>query len=151
MCIRDRVFVLVNQGLPHPRSMFLIHAKDDGFLEAIAAFLEEIRDFFRDELGAVVDNERAVEIPRVVDAVLDLIAVPVHITPLRSIAMHIYIDMDLDHLVWRQEAVLDALPEGVGVNRRPEIMNIGNVLRFLGRGSESDLGSGCLLYTSRCV
>ena len=49
--------------------------------------------------------------------------------------------MDLDHLVRGQEAVLDALPQRVGVNRRPKIMDVGNVLGFFGRGGESDLGS----------
>ena len=50
--------------------------------------------------------------------------------------------MDLDHLVRGQEAVLDALLERVGVNRLPEIMNVGDVLGFLRRRRESDLGSG---------
>ena len=47
--------------------------------------------------------------------------VPVHVAPFRPVALDIHIDMDLDYLVRGKEAVLDALPERVGVNRRPEI------------------------------
>ena len=36
----------------------------------------------------------------------------------------------------------DALLERVGVNRLAEIMNVGDVFGFLGRGREADLGSG---------
>jgi hypothetical protein len=40
------------------------------------------------------------------------------------------------------EAILNALLERVGVHRRPEVMNVGNVLGFLRRGGRSDLGCG---------
>ena len=52
-----QVLVLVDERLAHPRGVFLIDAEDDGFLEAVPALLEEIRDFLGDELGAVVDDE----------------------------------------------------------------------------------------------
>jgi hypothetical protein len=42
------------------------------------------------------------------------------ISALRTIAVNI--NMNLDYLVWRQEAVFDTLPERVGLNRRPKIM-----------------------------
>ena len=135
-----QIFVFIDQSLPHPRSMFLIHTKHDGFLETVVAFLQEIGNLLGNELGAVVNNERAVKILGVVKAVLDLIAVAVYVAPLRPVALDIHIDMDLDHFVRSQEAVLDTLPQRVGVNRAPEIMDIGDVLGFLGRGRESDLG-----------
>jgi hypothetical protein len=72
---------------------------------------------------------------------LDLIAVAVHVAPLRPVAVDIDIDMDLDDFVRSEEAVLDPLPQRVGISRRPEIMNVGDVLGFLGRGRQSDLGS----------
>ena len=123
-----QVFVFVDQSLPHPRGVFLIHAKHDGFLETVVAFFQEVGDFPGNELGAVVDDERAVKVLGVVDAILDLISVPVHVAPLRPVAVDIDIDMDLDDFVGSEETVLDALPQRVGVNRRPEIMNVGNVL-----------------------
>ena len=126
-----QVLVFVNQSLTHPCGVFLIHAKHDGLLETVVAFLQEVGDFLGNELGAVVNDQGAVEILGVVDAVLDLIAVAVDVAPLRPVAVDIHVDMDLDDLVRGQEAVLDALPERVGVNRRPEIMNVGDVLGFL--------------------
>ena len=49
--------------------------------------------------------------------------------------------MDLDDLVRRKEAVLDALLEGVGVDRLTEIMDVGDVFGFLRRRGEADLRS----------
>ena len=56
-----------------------IDAEHDGLLEAVAALLEELGDLFRDQLRAVIQHQRAVEILGVVDAVLDLIAVAVEL------------------------------------------------------------------------
>ena len=64
--------------------MFFIHAKDDGFLETVATLFEEIRNFLCDQLCAVIDNERAIEVSGVINAVLDLIAVTVGLAPLRT-------------------------------------------------------------------
>ena len=80
----DEIGVLVDERLPHPRRVFLIDAEDDGLLEAVAAFLEELGDLLRDQLGAVVEHQRAVEILGVVDAVLDLLAVAVESGPSRA-------------------------------------------------------------------
>ncbi len=69
----------------------------------------------RHQLGAIVKDQRAVEVLGVVDAVLDLVAVAVELALLRAIAFHVAVDVDLDDLVGREEAVADALLEGVGV------------------------------------
>ena len=61
-----------------------IDAEDDGLLEAVAAFLEELGDLLGDQLGALVDDQRAVEVLLVVDAVLDLVAVAVELAPSRA-------------------------------------------------------------------
>src|SRR5438046_313402 len=52
---------------------------------------------------------------------------------------HVAINMDLDHLVGREETVPDALLERVGVNRLAEIGGVGNVFGFLGRRRHADL------------
>ena len=62
-----------------------------------------------DQLGAVVDHQRAVEVLLVVDAVLDLVALAVELALLGPVAFHVHVDMDLDDLVGREEAVADAL------------------------------------------
>src|SRR5579863_2619682 len=122
--------------------MFLIHAKNDCFLEAVLALLEKIGDFLSNELGAVVNDDVAVEVFGVVDAVFDFVTVPVRVAPLRAVALYIQINMNFDYLVRGQEAVLDSLLERVGIDRLSEIMNVGNVLGFFGRGGKSDLGGG---------
>ena len=91
-----QVFVFVNQSLPHSRSMFLIHAKENGLLEAISAFLEEIGDFLGNELRAVVNDDIAVEVLGVVNAVFDFIAFPVGIPPFWPITLDIQVNMDED-------------------------------------------------------
>lgn len=55
------------------------------------------------------------------------------------LAFHVTVDMDFDHLIGSQEAVADALLEGIGVNRIAEIFDIGDVFGFLRRGGEADL------------
>ena len=60
--------------------MFLVHAKENGFLEAVPAFLQEIRDFLGDELGTVVNDNVPVDVLGVVNAVFDFIAIPVGVS-----------------------------------------------------------------------
>ena len=119
--------------------MFLVHAEDDRLLEAIAAFLQIPGDLAGHQLGAFVEHQGAVEVFEVVDAVFDLVAVPVELPLLGAIAFHIPVDMDLDDLVGRQEAVENALFQGVGIDRLSEVMDVGNVTGFLGCGGQADL------------
>ena len=79
-----QIRVLVDERLPHAGGVLFIHAEDDGLLETVAALLEELGDLLGDQLGAVVDHQRAVEILGVVDAVLDLLAVAVELCPSRA-------------------------------------------------------------------
>ena len=127
------------ERLAHPRRVLLIDAEHDGLLEAVAALLQELGDLLRDQLGAVVQHQRAVEILGVVDAVLDLLAFAVELALLGPVALHVAVDMDLDHLVGREEAVADALLQRVGVNRVAEIGDVGDVLGLLRRGGQADL------------
>ena len=48
------VLVLVDEGLAHAGRVFLVHAEDDGLLESVAAFLQELGDLLGGEFGAVV-------------------------------------------------------------------------------------------------
>ena len=139
MVLGDQIGVLVDERLAHSRRVFLIDAEHDGLLEAVAALLQELRDLARDQLGAVVQHQRAVEILGVVDTVLDLLTLAVELTLLRPVALHVAVDMDLHHLVGRQEAVADALLERIGVNRVAEIGDVGDVLGFLRRRGHADL------------
>ena len=75
------------------------------FLEAVAAFLQIPGDLAGHQLGTFVEHQGAVEVFEIVDTVFDLVAVPVELPLLGAIAFHIPVDMDLDDLVGRQEAV----------------------------------------------
>ena len=52
---------------------------------------------------------RSSRVRGVVDAVLDQLALPVELALLRSVTLHVPIDMNLDDFVWREKAVPDAL------------------------------------------
>ena len=119
--------------------MFLVGAKDDGLLEAVSTLLQELRDLPRHHFRAPVDDQRAVEVPDVVDAVLDLLALAVELTYFRAVALHVAIDVDLDHLVGREEAVANALLQGVGVYGLPEVGDVGHVFCFFRCRGEADL------------
>ena len=88
--------------------------------------------FCGDQLRAVVDHQGAVEILLVVDAVLDLVAVAVDLARFRPVALDVEVDVDLDDLVGRKEAVLDALLERVGVDRLAEVVDVRDVSVSLG-------------------
>ena len=66
--------------------MFLINAKDDGLLKAIATLLQKRRDLLRDHFRPPVDDQRAVEVPDVVDAVLNHFAAAVELALFRAVA-----------------------------------------------------------------
>ena len=134
-----QVGVFVDERLPHAGGVFLVHAEDDRLLEAIAAFLQIPGDLAGHQLGAFVQDQGAVEVFEIVDTVFDLVAVPVELPLLGAIAFHVPVDMDLDDLVGRQEAVCNALFQGVGIDRLSEVMDVGNVTGFLGCGGQADL------------
>src|ERR1017187_2413553 len=136
------VLVLVDEGLPHAGGVLFIHAENDGFLEAVAALLEKAGDLLGDQFGAVVDHQDAVVVFGVVKAVFDLVALAVGFALLGAVAFHVHVNVDLDHLVGRQESVANTLLERVGVYRFAEVVDVRNVFGFLGRGGEADLGGG---------
>ena len=122
--------------------MLLIDAEDDRFLEAVAALPQERRDLLRNRRRASVDNQRAVEFSDGVDAVINRLAIAGKLATCGSPALDVPVDVNLDHLVRREESVADALLEGVGEDRLPEVGDVRNVLGLLRRGGEADLGRG---------
>jgi hypothetical protein len=69
-------------------------------------------------------------------------AVQVVLVGRRAVALHVDVQVDLDDLVGGEEAVADALLEGVAVDRLAEVVDVGDVFGLLGRGGEADLGGG---------
>ena len=137
-----QVGVVVDERLTHTPSVLLVDAEDDRLGETVSAFLQVVRDRPRHQLGPLVQHQHAVEVGGVVDAVLDLVALTIELSVLRTIPLHVPVDVDLDDLVGSQEAILDALLQGVGVYRLAEVVDVGDVVRFLGCGGEADLGGG---------
>ena len=123
--------------------MLGIDTEYDGLLEAVAAFFEELSDLLGDELGAVVENEGAVEVLLIINAVFDLVAVAVHFALFRAVAFHVFVDVHFYDLVGCEETVADALFERVGVDGVAEVIDVGNVFGFLRGSSETDLCGTC--------
>ena len=120
--------------------MFLVDAEHDRFLEAVPAVLQILRDLPGDEPGAVIQDQRAVKILGVVDAIVDFDAVSIALSLLGTVAFHIVIDMDLDDLVGGEKAVGDALlSEEYAVDGLTEVLDVRDVCGLLGSGREADL------------
>ena len=78
----------------------------------------------------------------VVLAVFDDLAVLVGLALLGAPAVEVFVEADADDFVGREEAVVDALLERVGVDRVAEVVDVGDVFGFLGRGGQADLRGG---------
>ena len=123
--------------------MFGIHAKDDRFLKLVAAFFQEFGHLVGDALGSFVDDQTAVKVLLVVNTVFDLVAVLVRLAFFRTVAFHVHIQMNLHHLVGREESVMDALLQRVGIDGLAEVVNVRDVLGLFRRRGEADLrGAG---------
>ncbi len=109
LVLLNQVRVFVGDSLPHPRSVFGIHTEDDGFLEAIAAFLQELGHLPGDTFGALVDDHITVEVLLIIHAIFDLVAVLVGFTLFRAVSLHIHVEVNLDHLIGGEKAVANAL------------------------------------------
>src|ERR1700675_996558 len=103
--------------------MLSINTEDDCLLKPVATLLQELRYLSGDQLGAIVEHQHAVEVFGVVNAVLDHLAFAVKLTLLWSKALYVTVDMNFDHLVWREEPIANALFQGIGVNRRSKIID----------------------------
>ena len=131
----------VDQRLAHALGVVDVLAEDDGLGEAVGG-LEKLGDLGGDELGALFEDQAPVEVRLVVLAVLDELAVLVRLALLRAPTFQVLVDADADDLVRGEEPVVDALLQRVGVDRVAEVLDVGDVLGFLGRCGEADLRGG---------
>ena len=118
--LRDKIGVEIVQRLAHLAGVFLIHAEHDRLGEAIG-LLQKLGEMPGDRLGAGAQRNDPLEILGLVFVVGDLPAVAVEFVLARPPAGGVPVGDDAMHAVGRQEAVVDALPQAVGVNRVAEI------------------------------
>ncbi len=118
--LRDKVGVQVVQRRPHLARVFLIDAEDDRLGEAVG-LLQELGQVPGDRLGAGAQRDDPLEILGLVFVVGDRAAVAVEFVLARPPAGRIPFGDDAMHAVRREEAVVDALPQAVFVDRIAEI------------------------------
>ena len=135
------VGVGVDQRLSHPLRVLDVLAENDGLGETVCR-LQKLRDLHGDNLGALFEDQVPVEVPVVVFPILNELSELVPLAGLGAPAIEILVEADADDLVGREEAVGNALPERVGVNRVAEVFDVGNVLGFLRCRGQADLGGG---------
>ena len=90
-------------------------------------------------LVAALQHQLAVHVRAGVDPVFDDVAQLVGHALGRAPAEGVLVQVDADHLVRGQVAVLDALAQAVGVDGLAEVVGIGDVGGLLGRGGQADL------------
>ncbi|MNF66855.1 hypothetical protein D3C84_486540 [compost metagenome] len=131
--------VEVDQGLAHALGVVDVVAEDDGFLEWIGGF-DELGDLLRDQLGARLDDQGAVHVLEVVDAVFDQLAILIEHAFGWPPALQVFIEVDTHYFVGGEKAVFDALLQGVAVNRLTEVSDAGYFFGFLWCGGKADMG-----------
>jgi len=142
MVLVAEVLVFLDEGLAHAGGVFFIHAEDDGFLKAVAGFLEERGDLAGDDQGEFVDYQSAVIVLGVVDAVFDFEAVAIGLAFFGAVAFDIDIDVDFVDFVRGEEAVANSFLQRVTVDGFAKVFDVRDVFSFLRGGGQADLGGG---------
>jgi len=122
-----------------------VFAEDNGLVIAVGG-PEKFGDSGGNQLGALFQDQSPVIIHFVVFAVFNQLAVFVGLAIFRPPPFQVAVDADADDFVGREEAIGNALPEGVGVDRVAEILDIGNLPGLLGGGGQANLGGGGKIF-----
>ena len=136
--LSNDVAVLVHECLSHALCVVDVHAEDNGLGESVG-LLEELRQLPSHLLGALSYDHLTVEVLLLVDAVLYPLPLIVDGAGLGPPAVDVHVHLRADDLVGREEAVLDALLERVGVNRLAEVVDVAHVLGLFGRSCHAQL------------
>ena len=137
--LRRQVGVLIDQRLAHALGVVGVLAKDDGLGVTIDA-LEILGHLAGHQGGALLQHQGAVEIPLVVDTVLNQLAVIIPLARFGPPALKVPVQVDAHHLVGGQKTVIDAALEGVFIHRLAEIGDVGYLFGLLGGGGQADVG-----------
>ena len=133
------VSVGIRQRLAHAGGVVDVFAKHDGLGVAVGG-LEVFGDLGGHHFVALLQNQFAVHVGGVVDAVFDQVAVLVGHALRGPPAKGVFVQVHPHDFVGRQEAVFNTLLEAVGVNRLAKVFGVGGVLGFFGRGGQAHLG-----------
>src|SRR5690606_34721319 len=128
---RAQVGIGVGQRLAHAGGVLDVLAEDDSLGAAVGG-LEVFGDLAGNHGVTLLHDQRAIHVGAGVDAVLDQVAELVAHALVRAPAEGVAVQVHAHHLVGCQVAVLDALPEAVGVERRTEIVAVGDSFGLLG-------------------
>jgi hypothetical protein len=108
--LRAKVAIFVDESLAHSLGMIDVLAKDDRLVESIGPF-QKLRDLARHQGCSLLQDERAIEVALVVDAVLDFLAMLVALSSFRTPTGEVPIEIDAHDLVRGEKAILDPLPQ----------------------------------------
>ena len=87
--------------------------------------LQELRNLPGNQLCPLLQNEIAVKVSEVVNPILDFDTVLIDHAEIWSPTGEVLIQIDAHNLVRGEEAIIDALTQGVGIDRLAEIVDVG--------------------------
>ena len=123
--------------MAHALGGSLVGAEDDGLGHAVG--VEQIvGDARRDLADAVLEHDIVVVVGVIVDAVLDFLAEEVELALARTPAIA-DVRLHVDDAERREEAVIDALPQAVGVDGLAEVVDVRDIGRLLRCGRHANL------------
>ncbi len=136
--LAHQVGVGVRERLAHLVGVLLVGAEDDGLGEAVSC-LEIVGEVVGHGLGAGLERDDALEVAGGVLPVGYLAAKVVELPGVGAVALYVHIDDDAAHLIGREEAVLNALFETVGIDGIAEILVGVAVILAQRRGGHAEL------------
>ncbi len=136
--IPRQIAVQVVQGHLHFAGVFLIHAKNDGFIRATGLF-QEVGKMFCHSLSAGAQGYATFKIGGGVFLVGNFPAIAVKLVPARSPASGIPLGDDSVNTIGGKKTVLNSLPQTVLIYRIAEIHICIPVFFAHGRGGQTEL------------
>ena len=124
--------------MAHPLGVVDVLAEDDRLLHT-ARGPQVFAHTPGDQLGALVDHQRAVEVAAGEQLVGNRRAVAVDLALPGPPAVHVAVQVDADDLVRGEETIGDPLAQRIGVDRLAEVVHVGDVFGLLRGGGQPDL------------
>src|SRR5881396_160501 len=114
--LSHKVAIEIIQRSSHIGGVFLINTEDDCFREAIR-LVQKISEVFCNGLGPLEQSNFSFEVRRSVNLIWNATPIAINIVFARPPTRRIPQSDDTVDSIWREKAVLDALPQTVLVNR----------------------------------